>query len=333
MDARMQLLRDVLEAIGEIGGLEQGTRQRIEEALVVCLGKYEVQERCTELVESGTRKNYLNMYLTTLRIEGKSPATLEQYRMRLRQVLDFLGKDVTDITLYDLRYFLACYRKVRQVSNSTLDNIRRYIKAFFGWLSSEGHIQGNPSAALKPIQKQITVKREYSQVEMEKIRNACRTKRDIALVEILYATGARVSEISKLNIYDVDFERLEIKVLGKGNKERIVYITERCSMYLREYLDGREDCGTPLFVGERAPHSRLLKPGIERVLRELGKRAGVEDVHPHRYRRTLATDLINRGCNIQDVQQLLGHSSISTTQIYYVCNRDAVRAAYRKYAA
>ena len=330
MDARGQLIRDVLEAMG---GLEYAVRQRVEEVLIICLNGYEVQERCTEIVEAGERKDYLNMYLATLRVEGKSPATLEQYHLRLRQVIDFLGKDVTDITLYDLRYYLACYRRVRRISNSTLDTVRRYIRAFFAWLSAEGHIPRNPAAALKPIQQQKTVKREYSQVELEKIRNACQGKRDIALIEMLYATGARVSEISGLDIADVDFERLEVKVLGKGNKERIVYITERCAMYLREYLGSRTDCEAPLFVSEKSPHNRLLKPGIERILRGLGKRAGVENVHPHRYRRTLATNLINRGCNIQDVQQLLGHASISTTQIYYVYNRDAVRAAYRKYAA
>lgn len=329
MDAREQLIRDVLDRIGE---LEKSVRQKVEEIFLICLNNYEVQERCTEIVEAGGRKDYLNMYLATLRIEGKSPATLEQYHLRLRQVIDFLGKDVTDITLYDLRYYLACYRRVRRISSSTLDTIRRYIRAFFSWLSAEGHIPRNPAAALKPIQQQKTVKREYSQVEMEKIRNACQGMRDIALIEMLYATGARVSEISGLDIADVDFERLEVKVLGKGNKERIVYITERCAMYLREYLGSRRDCEAPLFVSERSPHNRLLKPGIERILRELGKRAGVENVHPHRYRRTLATNLINRGCGIQHVQQILGHTDISTTQIYYAYNREAARAAYRKYA-
>lgn len=332
MDARGQLIRDVLVAIGEMGELEQGTKQRIEEVLIICLNGYEVQERCTELAESGYRKDYLNMYLATLRIEGKSPATLEQYYLRIRQMLTFIGKEAADITLYDLRYYLACYRKVRKVSNTTLDTVRRYIRAFFGWLSAEGHISQNPAAALKPIQRQQVLKKEYSPVELEKIRNACQTKRDIALIEVLYATGARVSEISGLNISDVDFDRLEVKVLGKGNKERIVYITERCAMYLKEYIESRKDYEDSLFVSTRAPHDRLKKAGIERALRGLGKRAGVENVHPHRYRRTLATNLINRGCNIQDVQQILGHSDISTTQIYYVHNQETTKAAYKRYA-
>ena len=330
MDAREQLIRDVLDRIGE---LEKSVRQKVEEIFLICLNNYEVQERCTEIVEAGGRKDYLNMYLATLRIEGKSPATLEQYHLRIQQLLVFLGKEVKDITIYDLRYYLACYRRVRKVSNTTLDTIRRYIRAFFSWLSAEGHIDRNPAAALKPIQQLKTVKKEYSPVELEKIRNACQNKRDIALIEMLYATGARVSEISGLNVRDVDFEHLEVKVLGKGNKERVVYITERCAMYLQEYINSRTDCESPLFVSARAPHERLRKPGIERILRELGKRAGVSNVHPHRYRRTLATNLINRGCNIQDVQQILGHADISTTQLYYVYNRDTVRAAYRKYAA
>ena len=330
MDARAQVVNSVLEMIG---GLEYEVRQQVENALVICLNRYEVQERCTEMVEAGERRDYLNMYIATLRVEGRSEGTLEQYRLRISQMLGFLGKSAEDITVYDLRYFLACYRRARKVSNSTLDNIRRCLKAFFSWLSAEGHIDRNPAAALKPIQQLKAIKKEYSQVELEKIRNACQNKRDIALIEMLYATGARVSEISGLDVQDVDFENLEAKVLGKGNKERVVYITERCAMYLQEYLTSRTDCESSLFVSTRAPHGRLCKPGIERILRELGKRAGVSNVHPHRYRRTLATNLINRGCNIQDVQQILGHADISTTQLYYVYNRNVVKTAYRKYAA
>lgn len=330
MDARTQLIGQVMEALEE---LEYSIRQQVENIFLICLNNYEVQERCTELVEAGGRKDYLNMYIATLRVEGKSPGTLDQYRLRIGQMISFLGKDVREITLYDLRYYLACYKKVRKVSNATLDNIRRYIRAFFSWLTAEGHIDRNPAAALKMIQQQKQIKREYSAVEMELIRNACSTKRDIALVEMLYATGCRVSEISGLNISDVDFQNLEVKVLGKGNKERIVYITDRCAMYLQGYLNSRTDMEEALFVSYRTPNSRLKKSGIERVLRNIGKIASVNNVHPHRYRRTLATHLINRGCNIQDVQQILGHASISTTQIYYVYNRQTVRAAYRKYAA
>lgn len=330
MDARTQLIGQVMESLE---GLEYSIRQQVENIFLICLNNYEVQERCTEIVEAGDRKDYLNMYIATLRVEGKSPGTLDQYRLRIGQMISFLGKDVREITLYDLRYYLACYKKARKVSNATLDNIRRYIRAFFGWLTAEGHIDRNPAAALKMIQQQKQIKREYSAVEMELIRNACGTKRDMALVEMLYATGCRVSEISGLNISDVDFQNLEVKVLGKGNKERIVYITDRCAMYLTDYLNSRTDTEESLFVSYRAPHIRLKKSGIERVLRNIGKLAKVKNVHPHRYRRTLATNLINRGCNIQDVQQILGHASISTTQIYYVYNRQTVRAAYRKYAA
>lgn len=329
MDIRTQLINEITNALGE---LEYPIRQQIENILLICLNKYEVQERCTELVESGERKDYLNMYLATLRIEGKSNDTLDQYHLRIRQMLDFLGKDIKDISLYDLRYYLACYKKVRKVSNVTLDNIRRCICAFFSWLSAEGHISNNPATALKTIQKQKTIKSEYSPIELEKIRNACTTKRDLALIELLYATGCRVSEISRLNILDINFQTLEIRVLGKGNKERIVYITERCAMYIEEYLNSRIDVKEALFVSYRAPYNRLKKSGIERTLRKLGKDAGVENVHPHRYRRTFATNLINRGCNIQDVQQILGHASISTTQIYYVYNKQSVKSAYLKYA-
>lgn len=329
MDMRTRLISGVLEMAGE---LEYEVRQRVENALIICLNQYEVQERCTELVETEERKNYLRMYLATLRVEGRSEGTLRQYRLRIGQMLEFLGKSVEDITVYDLRYFLACYRRARKVSNSTLDNIRRCIKAFFAWLAAEEHIGRNPAAAIKPIQKQKVIRRAYSQKEMEKIRNACGTKRDIALVEFLYSSGCRVSEVSMLNVEDIDFLKMEAKVIGKGNKERIVYMTEKCAMYLQEYLECRKDKKEALFVHDRAPYKRLGKNGIEKMLKRLGVRAKVNNVHPHRYRRTMATDLINRGCNIQDVQKLLGHASISTTQIYYVSNQNYVKMAYQKFA-
>lgn len=182
------------------------------------------------------------------------------------------------------------------------------------------------------IHSQKKVKRDLSAVELERIRNACKIKERYRPGRVFICNRSRVSEVVALNMADVDFERLEVRVLGKGNKERIVYMTERCAMYLREYLQSRSDAGESLFVSMRAA-KRLQKAGIERVIRDLGRRAGVSNVHPHRYRRTMATHLINRGCNIQDVQQLLGHESISTTQIYYVYSRSAVKAAYQKYAA
>ena len=330
MDIRSQFVKDFLSLVGY---MEYDIKNQIENALIITLDKYELQNRCTDIVESQQQTDYLTMYLTTLRIEGKSEKTLEQYKLRLSQMLDFLGKEIHDITLYDLRFFLACYKRARKISNGTMDTIRRYIRAFFAWLSTEGHITSNPALALKPIKQDRQIKKEYSQVELELIHNACQTKRELALTEILYATGARVSEISQLNIEDVNLNTLEIKVFGKGRKERIVYITEKCAMYLQDYLNSRVDERQALFVYERAPYNRLQKSGIERVLKNLGERSGVENVHPHRYRRTMATNLINRGCAIQNVQKILGHSSIETTQIYYVHNADIVKASYKKYAA
>ena len=329
MDIRSQVIDEVLQVLG---GIAQDVLRRVEDAITICLNRYELQERCTELTETTGGRDYLSMYLATLRMEGKAESTLDQYGRHIRMLLMFLGKSEGEITLYDLRYYLACYKRVRKVANNTLDNVRRYIRAYFKWLAVEGHIQRDPAAALKMIHAPKKVKRDLSAVELERIRNACKTRRDIALVEFLYATGARVSEVVALNMTDVDFERLEVRVLGKGNKERIVYMTERCAMYLREYLRSRSDAGESLFASMRAA-KRLQKAGIERVIRNLGRRAGVSNVHPHRYRRTMATHLINRGCNIQDVQQLLGHESISTTQIYYVYSRSTVKAAYQKYAA
>mgnify|MGYP002234441008 CR=1 FL=1 len=189
----------------------------------------------------------------------------------------------------------------------------------------------NPCASLKQIKYRKTVKKPYTATELERIRQACTNVRDLALVEFLYATGCRVSEVAGLDVADVDLDALECTVLGKGNKERTVYLTEVAAMYLEQYLGTRRDAGEALFVGRKG--KRIGKNGIEAIIKRLGRRAGVDNAHPHRYRRTRATNLLDRGMNIQDVAAILGHADLKTTQIYCFISQSNVRAAYRKYAA
>lgn len=330
MDIREEIIRAVMAALKGKAAAE--TINTVHDVLVIELNRYEVQERCTELTVTDTSaEGQLRKYIATKRIEGKAESTLRRYFEENWKLIQFLRKPLREITAYDLRFYLSVRRQQGKVSNRTLDGMRRCYSSFFAWLAAEGLIGRNPCAALAQIKYRKQVKKPYSPVELEKLRAACRNARDLALVDFLYSTGCRVSEVSRLDIADVDMDTGECTVIGKGNKERIVYLTDVAAMHLKEYLDSRKDVGNALFTGKGT--SRMGKNGIEALLRRLGRAAGVENVHPHRYRRTLATNLLDRGMNIQDVAAIMGHADLKTTQIYCYISQQNVKTAYRKYAA
>lgn len=331
MDIRDTIIRAVTAAL-QAQGQQESVIAAVQDALVIQLNEYEIQERCTAVTTVDTSAEaMLKRYLATKRIEGLADSTLRRYAEINLEVIRFLQKPLYEVTTYDLRFYLSVRRQQGRVSNRTLDGMRRCINGFFGWLSAEGLIGRNPCVALKQIKYRKTVKKPFSAVELEKMRNTCENIRDLALIEFLYATACRVSEVSRLDIVDVDFENLECTVLGKGNKERVVYLTEVAAMYLQQYLDTRKDTSNALFVGRGT--RRIGKNGIEAIVKCLGKAAGVENAHPHRYRRTRATNLLDRGMNIQDVAAILGHADLKTTQIYCYISQSNVRAAYYKFAA
>lgn len=331
MDIRDKIIQSVTAAL-QAQGQQESVIAAVQDALVIQLQDYEIQERCTAVATvDNSAEAMLKRYLATKRIEGLADSTLRRYAEINLEVIRFLGKPLYEVTTYDLRFYLSVRRQQGRVSNRTLDGMRRCINGFFGWLSAEGLIGRNPCAALKQIKYRKTVKKPYTAVELERMRNACQNIRDLALIEFLYATACRVSEVSRLDIVDVDFDNLECTVLGKGNKERVVYLTEVTAMYLQKYLDARKDTSNALFVG-KGTH-RIGKNGIEAIVKRLGKAAGVENAHPHRYRRTRATNLLDRGMNIQDVAAILGHADLKTTQIYCYISQSNVRAAYYKFAA
>lgn len=331
MDIRDKIIQSVTAAL-QVRGQQDDVIAAVQDVLVIQLRDYEIQERCTAVTTVDTSAEaMLKRYLATKRIEGLADSTLRRYAEINLEVIRFLGKPLYEVTTYDLRFYLSVRRQQGRVSNRTLDGMRRCINGFFGWLSAEGLIGRNPCAALKQIKYRKTVKKPYTAVELEKMRNACENIRDLALVEFLYTTGCRVSEVSRLDITDVDFENLECTVLGKGNKERVVYLTEVAAMYLKQYQDNRKDTSNALFVGRGT--RRIGKNGIEAVVKRLGQKAGVENAHPHRYRRTRATNLLDRGMNIQDVAAILGHADLKTTQIYCFISQCNVKAAYQKFAA
>lgn len=308
--------------------------QAVQDALILQLNSYEIQERTTEVaVIDDSPDAMLSKFIATKRIEGKSEGTIQRYHDACYMMIHTLCKPLYEITTYDLRYYLASYKAQRKVSNRTLDGLRRCFSSFFGWLSAEGLIGRNPCAALSQIKYTKVVKKPYTGPEMERLKQACTSIRDLALLEFLYASGCRVSEVVRLNRSDINFLSRDAIVLGKGNKERTIYLTPVALMHLTDYLNSRKDNNPCLFASLKAPYDRLSKAGIETALKMIGKRAGVENVHPHRYRRTLATNLLDRGANIQDVAAILGHADLKTTQIYCYISQANVQAAYRRYAA
>lgn len=331
MDLREQIIQKIMQALD--GRTDAGTADIVQDILIIELNNYEIQERCTDVVlADDSADRMLKKFLATKRIEGIAESTLLRYAEENKKLIRFLGKPLYEVSTYDIRFYLSYRRENsgKKLGNRTLDGMRRCYSSFFSWLSAEGLIGRNPCAAIKQIKYRKEVKKPYSAAEMEKLRRACANKRDLALLDFLYCTGCRVSEVARLNIDDIDFENMECTVLGKGNKERTVYLSEVAAMNLGEYLASRKDGNEALFTGKGT--ERLGKNGIEVLLKRLGKKAGVINVHPHRYRRTLATNLLDRGMNIQDVAVILGHADLKTTQVYCYISQKNVKNAYSKYA-
>lgn len=330
MEIRQTIIQSVLQALQ--GKVDSETLDTVQDVLVIQLNQYELQERSTELtVSDNSAEGMLRRYIATKRIEGKAESTLRRYWEQNLKLLQFLQKPVHEIATDDIRFYMAYRRQQGRVSNRTLDGMRRCYRSFFSWLAAEGLISRNPCAALSQIKCRKQIKKPYSAVELELIRKSCTDDRDLALVEFLYSTGCRVSEVSELDTVDIDMATGECIVIGKGNKERTVYLTDVAMLHLQTYLNSRTDDNIALFAGKGT--SRLTKGGIETLLKRIGKAAGVENVHPHRFRRTLATNLLDRGMNIQDVAMILGHADLKTTQIYCYITQTNVKSAYRKYAA
>lgn len=331
MDLRVNIVQKVVHTLQRFEIVEK-VIDAVQDVLVIALNEYEVQERCTAVtVQDNSAEGMLNKYIATKRVEGTAESTIQRYRDENTKLIQFLRKPLYEVTTYDLRFYLSVRRQQGKVSNRTLDGLRRCYSSFFSWLSAEGWIGRNPCAALAQIKYRKTIKKPFSPEDLERIRKACGNIRDLALVDFLYCTGCRVSEVSNLDIGDIDFERNQCTVVGKGNKERIVYLSPVASMHLKQYLVSRMDGESALFTGRGSEW--LKKNGIEAILRRLGKEAGVDNVHPHRYRRTLATSLLDRDMHIQYVAAILGHADLKTTQIYCFISQSNVEVAYRKYAA
>ncbi|NBJ95639.1 site-specific tyrosine recombinase/integron integrase [Parablautia muri] len=302
-------------------------------AVLYCvLSGYDISEKSTELQSvDESWKEELGAFLVRKRVEGRSDGTIEQYNLHLSRMLRYINKPAKEITESDLFMYISMYKKQRNVSSVYLDNIRLVFSSFFGWLNNKGYIAKNPAAGLDPIKAEKRIKKPLSDTELETLRRKCVIKRDIALIEFLYSTGVRASELIALNRQDIDFNSMDAVVYGKGAKERETYLNAAACMHLKEYLNTRTDGNEALFVSLKAPHDRLTVSGVEEILRRLGKATGIEKVHPHRFRRTMATNILNKGMPIEEVKEILGHAKLDTTLIYCQVNKENVKHHHRKY--
>lgn len=273
----------------------------------------------------------LASFISAKRIEGCSDKTLNYYEHTIILFLTTLEKSLHEVTTNDVRRYLSEFQSQKGASKVTVDNVRRIFSSFFSWLEDEDYIVKSPVRRIHKVRSEITVKEVISDEHLERLRDCCRELRDLAMIDFLASTGVRVGELVKIDRGDIDFQERQCVVLGKGNKERTVYFNARTKVHLQNYLATRTDGNAALFVSLSAPHTRLTISGVEVRMRELGRRAEVCRVHPHKFRRTLATMAIDKGMPIEQVQRLLGHCKIDTTLHYAMVNQNNVKIAHRKF--
>lgn len=278
-----------------------------------------------------SNREYLKMFLAAKTIEGCSKRTIQYYQVTIEKMLTVMNQPIRKITTEDMRSYLSRYQEWNGCSKVTVDNVRRNISSFFSWLEEENYILKSPMRRIHKIKTNQQVKEIITDEDIERLRDSCSCKRDLAMIDLFYSTGIRAGELVNLNISDVDFEARECVVLGKGGKERRVYFDAKSKLHLQAYLSSRVDDNEALFVTLDAPHDRLKISGVEIRMRSLGRSNNLTRIHPHKFRRTMATRAIDKGMPIEQVQKILGHSQIDTTMQYAMVNQSNVKSSHRKY--
>ncbi|MBQ7820304.1 MAG: tyrosine-type recombinase/integrase [Bacteroidales bacterium] len=314
---------------GMLPFLNNAQTEKLQEVLQHTLFDYDVVQ--TDNKERVEEQNLVELFLAAKRIEGCSEKSLKYYESTITAMLNELDTDVKHIVTDDIRTYLTEYQARKQSSKVTIDNIRRILSSFFSWLEDEDYILKSPVRRIHKVKTGTNIKETYSDEALELMRDNCTELRDLAIIDMLASTGMRVGEMVLLNREDIDFNERECVVFGKGDKERIVYFDARTKIHLQNYLNSREDDNPALFVSLQKPHNRLRISGVEVRLRQYGKRLGLNKVHPHKFRRTLATMAIDKGMPIEQLQQLLGHRRIDTTLQYAMVKQSNVKIAHRKY--
>lgn len=297
------------------------------ELALVEISKGELPEQAREQ----DNQKLIESFLAAKRVEGCSEKSLKYYRVTIETMCKTIKKHVQEINTDDLRGYLTEYQREKNSSRVTIDNIRRILSSYFSWLEDEDYILKSPVRRIHKVKSATTVKETYTDEALEKMRDNCRNLRDLALIDMLASTGMRVGELVLLNREDINFTERECVVFGKGDKERIVYFDARTKIHLQNYLKSRTDKNNALFVSLKFPHERLKIGGIEVRLREMGKRLDIPKMHPHKFRRTLATIAIDKGMPVEQLQRLLGHQRIDTTMKYAMVKQSNVKLAHKKY--
>jgi len=287
-------------------------------------GKIEKQKQISN-------QEYLRLFLAAKTIEGCSKRTIQYYRVTIEKMLTLMNQPIRKISTDDMRSYLSQYQEWNGCSKVTVDNVRRNISSFFSWLEEENYILKSPMRRIHKIKTNQQVKEIITDEDIERLRDSCSCKRDLAMIDLLYSTGIRVGELVNLNISDVDFEARECVVFGKGGKERKVYFDAKSKLHLQAYLSSRVDDNEALFVTLDAPHDRLKISGVEIRMRSLGRSNNMTRIHPHKFRRTMATRAIDKGMPIEQVQKILGHSQIDTTMQYVLVNQNNIKLSHRRF--
>ena len=290
---------------------------------------YDVVSRNHVLEDDNTE--LLKLFVAAKRIEGCSERTLSYYQKTIETMMTSIGKNARQIRTEDLRSYLISYQSKKQSSRVTVDNNRRILSSFFSWLEDEDYIIKNPVRRIHKVKTACNIKETYSDEDLVTLKDNCMTLRDLAILDLLSSTGMRIGELVLLNRNDINFMERECVVFGKGNKERVVYFDATTKLHLQNYLDSRTDDNPALFVSLRAPYNRIQIGGVEHRLREMGRKMNISKVHPHKFRRTLATKAIDKGMPIEQLQRLLGHQWIDTTLMYAMVKQSNVKSAHRKY--
>lgn len=290
---------------------------------------YSLFHNCNE--EKISNEELLNLFIASKKLEGCSENTIKYYTSTISLMFKLVNKSINEIDTNNLRNYLFFYQKKSNSSKVTIDNVRRILASFFSWLEDEDYIVKSPIRRIKKVKSPVRIKDTYSDEELEIMRNNVNNSRDLALINILASTGMRVGELVKLDIKDINFIERECVVIGKGNKERIVYFDARTKIHLSNYLNSRTDNNKALFVSLKSPYNRIKINGVESILRKIGEKLNIKKVHPHKFRRTLATIAIDKGMQIEQVQRLLGHEKIDTTLKYAMVKQSNVKIAHQKY--
>ncbi len=323
---KKQIINEVLQKM--LSELNNGQLNQLKNALDSVLTRFDILDDESDIQSSIELQE---KFLEAKRIEGCSDKTINYYKKTIYDLLLGVDKEVIHITTEDLRKYLTDYQTNKKISKVTVDNIRRILSSFFSWLEDEDYILKSPVRRIHKVKTNLIVKDTYSDEELEQMRDSCDELRDLAMIDMLASTGMRVGEMVLLNRNDIDFNERECVVFGKGNKQRIVYFDARTKIHLQNYLNSRTDNNEALFVSLRSPFTRLSIGGIESRIRDIGNNLGLQKVHPHKFRRTLATVAIDKGMPIEQLQQLLGHKRIDTTLQYAMVKQSNVKNAHRKF--